>query len=84
MMEGYRLASYVIAMKHQEYSVTQARDLLAKLVRKAEQGQPIRITRRGRPAAVLVSDQQFQGSCGRRKRGPGDAILAWRKRYYGD
>jgi prevent-host-death family protein len=70
-------------MKQHEYSVAQARDRLAELVHEAEQGRPIRITRRGKPAAVLVSEQEFQRSRRRRKQGPGDAILAWRKKYVG-
>lgn len=70
-------------MKQHEYSVADARDRLAELVHEAEQGQPIRITRRGKPAAVLVSEAEFQRSHGRRKWGPGDAILAWRKVHGG-
>jgi prevent-host-death family protein len=70
-------------MKQQEYSVAEARDRLAELVHEAEQGRPIRITRRGKAAAVLVSEAEFQRTHGRQKQGPGDAILAWRKRYGG-
>lgn len=70
-------------MTQQEYSVAEARDRLAQLVHEAEQGRPIRITRRGKPAAVLVSEADFQRSRERRKQGPGDAILAWRKKYGG-
>lgn len=71
------------SMKQQEYSVAEARDRLAELVHEAEQGRPIRITRRGKPAAVLVSEEEFQRAHGRRNQGPGDAILAWRKKYGG-
>jgi prevent-host-death family protein len=70
-------------MTQQEYSVAEARDRLAELVHEAEQGRPIRITRRGKPAAVLVSEADFQRSHQRQKQGPGDAILAWRKKYGG-
>jgi prevent-host-death family protein len=70
-------------MKQQEYSVAEARDRLAELVHEAEHGRPIRITRRGKRAAVLVSEEEFQRSHGRQRQGPGDAILAWRKKYGG-
>jgi prevent-host-death family protein len=70
-------------MAQQEYSVAEARNRLAELVHEAEQGRPIRITRRGKPAAVLVSEADFQRSHKRQKQGPGDAILAWRKKYGG-
>jgi prevent-host-death family protein len=70
-------------MKQHAYSVAEARDRLAALVHQAEQGRAIRITRRGKPAAVLVSEEQFLRSQGRQVPGPGDAILAWRKKYKG-
>ncbi len=70
-------------MKEREYSVAQARDMLAALVHAAERGRPVRITRRGKPAAVLISESEFRRS----RRGPGhglgEAILAWRARYGG-
>ena len=40
------------------YSVAEAL-LLAALVHEAEAGRPVRITRRGKPAAVLVSDEEY-------------------------
>ena len=70
-------------MKQQAYSVAEARDRLAELIHEAEHGRPISITRRGKRAAVLVSEQEFQRSRGRQKNGPGDAILAWREKYSG-
>ncbi len=41
------------------YSVAEARNHLASLVHEAEAGRPVRITRRGKPAAVLVSDGEY-------------------------
>lgn len=38
-----------------DISITKAKSCLAQLVQQAERGQPVRITRRGRPVAVLVS-----------------------------
>ena len=41
------------------YSVAEARNHLAALVHEAEAGRPVRISRRGKPAAVLVSDHEY-------------------------
>lgn len=73
----------VLPMKQEEYSVAEARNRLAELVHEAEQGRPIRITRRGKPAAVLVSEEQFQRVHEPVSRRLGDAILAWRRKYGG-
>jgi prevent-host-death family protein len=70
-------------MKEQEYSVAQARDRLANLVHQAERGRPIRITRRGKPAAVLISAAEYERTHGRPGRGPGYAILDWRAKHGG-
>jgi prevent-host-death family protein len=70
-------------MKPQDYSVAEARDKLAKLVHQAERGRPVRITRRGKLAAVLVSAAEFDRGRGRGAGGPGDAILAWRAKHGG-
>jgi prevent-host-death family protein len=40
-------------------SVTEAKNRLTQLVRKAEGGEPIMITRDDRPAAVLVSPAEY-------------------------
>jgi prevent-host-death family protein len=42
------------------YSVAEARNHLAALVHEAEAGRPVRISRRGKPAAVLVSDLEYE------------------------
>jgi prevent-host-death family protein len=70
-------------VKEREYSVAEARDKLPALVHQAEGGRPVRITRRGRLAAVLISEAEFRRSRRARARGLGDAILAWRARYGG-
>ncbi len=41
-------------------SIAQAKDHLPRLVRQAEQGEAVRITRRGKPVAVLVSAAEYQ------------------------
>ena len=44
----------------QEFSIAEAKNQLPELVRKAEKGKPIRLTRRGKPVAVLLSDRDYQ------------------------
>ena len=44
-----------------EASITEAKACFAALVRHAESGIPVHITRRGRRLAVLVSDAKFAG-----------------------
>jgi prevent-host-death family protein len=70
-------------VKEREYSVAEARDKLPALVHQAERGRPVRITRRGKRAAVLISEGEYRRS--RRSVGGtlGDAILAWRTRFGG-
>ncbi len=70
-------------MKEREYSVAEARDKLPALVHEAERGRPVRITRRGRRAAVLISEAEYRRSHGSAGRGLAVAIQAWRARYGG-
>ena len=46
------------------YSIVEARDNLAKIVRESESS-PVELTRRGRPVAVLVSLDEFERLQGR-------------------
>lgn len=41
------------------YSIAQAKDQLARLVREAETGKPVELTRRGKPVAVVVSTADY-------------------------
>lgn len=41
-------------------SIAQARNTLTELVYQAEEGQPVRFTRRGRPVAVLISEVEYE------------------------
>lgn len=43
-----------------EYSIADARNNLPRLVHETEQGETIRITRRGKPVAVLLSLDAFE------------------------
>ena len=42
-----------------DYSVSEAKDNLPQLIREAEAGQEVRVTRRGLPVAVLLSAQKY-------------------------
>jgi prevent-host-death family protein len=46
------------AMK--EISIREAKDKLTSLIREIEKGQPVRLTRRGKPVAVLISNQDYE------------------------
>ena len=41
-------------------SIADARDHLTALVRSAEEGHPVELTRRGKLVAVLVSSQEYE------------------------
>lgn len=42
-----------------EFSIADAKSQFAQVVHQAEQGQPVHITRRGRPVAVLLSQAEY-------------------------
>lgn len=42
------------------YSIAEARSNLPRLVREAEQGRAVELTRRGEPVAVLIGRRQFE------------------------
>jgi len=44
----------------ENFSIAEARRHMARLVDKAEQGQAVRLTRRGKPVAVVISVAQFE------------------------
>lgn len=46
-------------MSH-EYSIAEAKDHLPEAVRTAETGEPVTLTRRGRPVAVLLSVARYR------------------------
>lgn len=43
-----------------EVSIAEARNTLTRLIHAAENGQVVRITRRGKPVAVLVSEDAYE------------------------
>ena len=40
--------------------ITEAKNALTALVHQAEAGKPVRLTRRGRPVAVLMSEESYR------------------------
>jgi prevent-host-death family protein len=53
-------------MAGRRYSVAEARQGFARLIRAAERGRAVEITRRGEPVAVLVSASQYRALTGER------------------
>ena len=49
------------------YSITQARNNLSRLVREAESGATIEVTRRGKRVAVIVSPRQYERFIARKR-----------------
>jgi prevent-host-death family protein len=43
-----------------EVPITEAKNALTSLVHQAEAGKPIRLTRRGKPVAVLLSEEAYR------------------------
>jgi prevent-host-death family protein len=52
------LARQVQAMK--DVPITEAKNALTALVHEAEAGKPVRLTRRGKPVAVLMSEETYR------------------------
>lgn len=42
-----------------QYSIAEARNHLSEIVHQAEAGKPVKLTRRGKPVAVLVAEREF-------------------------
>ena len=42
-----------------EYSIAHAKDHLTEAIRAAEAGEPVTLTRRGRPVAVVLSEAEY-------------------------
>jgi prevent-host-death family protein len=64
-----------------EYSVAEAKGRLPALIHHVETDGAVHITRRGKPAAVLISEAEYarlQGAC--MQRPVAAAIRAWRER----
>jgi len=64
------------------YSIARARDELARLVHRVERRDPVVLTRRGKPVAVLVSYTQYERLL--RGKGFARAIADFRAKYADD
>lgn len=45
---------------HEETSIREAKSSFIRLLREVEKGRAVRLTRRGKPVAVLLSDRQYE------------------------
>lgn len=50
------------------YSVAEARDRLASLIRRAEEGETVTVTRRGKPVARVLSEEAYRKLLRRKRR----------------
>jgi antitoxin Phd len=62
-----------------QYTISQAKNRLPAIVHAVEKGPSVKLTRRGRPVAVLLSIKEYEKLCGNRV-GFWDALTAIRKR----
>lgn len=62
----------------EEVSIANAKNNLTKLVYRAELGEAVRITRRGKPVAVLISEAEYGHLAPQAKKDPWQAVEDWR------
>ena len=53
-------------MTPREYSIAHAKDHLTEAIRAAEAGEPVTLTRGGRPVAVILSEAEYRRLAGSR------------------
>ncbi len=65
------------------YSIAEARDRFAALIREAEENnEPVQVTRRGRPVAViLTADEYARLLANQTRRDFWTAVQAWRQKW---
>ena len=63
------------------YSIAEAKNNLSGLVHEAEQGHPVRLTRRGKPVAVLISTEQYERLSKPRKKIEWSAVVIDTKNF---
>lgn len=66
-----------------QYSIAEARENLAHVIQEAEQGSTVRLTRRGRPVAVLLSLDEYE-RLSRKRRSFWEAYQEFRQEYGND
>ena len=62
------IVMYRRRVMNKQQSIAQARSNLPQLVREAESGEPIELTRRGESVAVLIGRRQYERLIGRSQR----------------
>jgi prevent-host-death family protein len=65
------------------YSIAEARDRFAALIRQVEQAQsPVQVTRRGQPVAVILSQEEYETLLARPpQKDFWTAYLEWREKW---
>lgn len=63
----YRIMSITSPRMSEKYSIAEARRNLPTLIRKAESGKAVELTRHGEPVAVLLGHRQFERLCAGRR-----------------
>lgn len=69
-----------------DYSISEAKNKLPRLVHEAEAGKRVRLTRRGKSVAVLLSRGEYDALTSARQypgRGVWDGVREWRAEYGG-
>lgn len=62
-----------------QVSIAEAKNALTRLIYEAERGDAIHITRRGKPVAVLVSQDEYERlKAGKQKKDIWQALQEWR------
>ncbi|MHB8422365.1 MAG: type II toxin-antitoxin system Phd/YefM family antitoxin [Leptospirales bacterium] len=67
-------------MRH-SYSIAEAKSHLATVVHRAETGEIVHITRRGKPVAVLLSEEVYDRIVAGARPGIWESIQAFRQRH---
>jgi prevent-host-death family protein len=58
----------ILEINVNEYPIVEAKDQLPRLIREAEAGNPVMVTRHGKPAAVLLSAVRYEQLTGATER----------------
>lgn len=69
-----------------DYSISEAKNNLPRLIHEAEAGKRVQLTRRGKGVAVLLSRSEYEALTSARQypgRSVWDGIREWRARYGG-
>lgn len=73
------ICSHIFGAGMRESTIREAKNALTRLIHSAEKGEAVRITRHGRPVAVLVSNREYQRlSAGAVRRDPWVFLERWR------